>query len=270
MIDTYWSDHCRHTTFGTVLDDVQIEDDAVVAAAFDALSWPCATNWAGTRSPSASWTWAPSARKCAARRRRILTESGRVRGDQRLHREGEGGRATAKTRTGCTCSRTRRTTIPPRSSPSAARPPAWAAPSATPLPGAATCTRPCASPARPIPRCPCRETLPGQAAPAQAGHHGGRRLFAPTATRSAWPPAQVHELYHPGYVAKRMEIGAVVGATPGRPRAPRDARAGRRDRASGRPHRPRRHRRRHRLLQGAQASSPSRPAAPRCRRATRP
>ena len=25
---------------------------------------------------------------------------------------------------------------------------------------------------------------------------------------------QVAELYHPGYVAKRMEIGAVVGATP--------------------------------------------------------
>ena len=29
MIDTYWSDHCRHTTFGTVLDDVQIDDEAV-------------------------------------------------------------------------------------------------------------------------------------------------------------------------------------------------------------------------------------------------
>ena len=25
----YWSDHCRHTTFGTVLDDVQIEYEAV-------------------------------------------------------------------------------------------------------------------------------------------------------------------------------------------------------------------------------------------------
>lgn len=34
MIDTYWSDHCRHTTFGTILDEVQI-DDAVVQAAFD-------------------------------------------------------------------------------------------------------------------------------------------------------------------------------------------------------------------------------------------
>ncbi len=26
MIDTYWSDHCRHTTFGTVIDSVKFED----------------------------------------------------------------------------------------------------------------------------------------------------------------------------------------------------------------------------------------------------
>ena len=26
VIDTYWSDHCRHTTFSTVLEDVHIED----------------------------------------------------------------------------------------------------------------------------------------------------------------------------------------------------------------------------------------------------
>ncbi|MDL2323872.1 phosphoribosylformylglycinamidine synthase [Ruminococcaceae bacterium OttesenSCG-928-A16] len=29
MIDTYWSDHCRHTTFGTVLQKVDIEDEQV-------------------------------------------------------------------------------------------------------------------------------------------------------------------------------------------------------------------------------------------------
>ena len=34
VVDTYWSDHCRHTTFGTVLDEVAI-DDAVVQEAFD-------------------------------------------------------------------------------------------------------------------------------------------------------------------------------------------------------------------------------------------
>ena len=27
MIDTYWSDHCRHTTFGTVIDSVSFEDE---------------------------------------------------------------------------------------------------------------------------------------------------------------------------------------------------------------------------------------------------
>ena len=34
VIDTYWSDHCRHTTFGTELDEVTI-DDATVKAAFE-------------------------------------------------------------------------------------------------------------------------------------------------------------------------------------------------------------------------------------------
>ena len=34
VIDTYWSDHCRHTTFGTVLENIEI-DDSVVQAAFD-------------------------------------------------------------------------------------------------------------------------------------------------------------------------------------------------------------------------------------------
>jgi len=27
MIDTYWSDHCRHTTFGTIIDSVTFEDE---------------------------------------------------------------------------------------------------------------------------------------------------------------------------------------------------------------------------------------------------
>ncbi len=31
MIDTYWSDHCRHTTFGTIIDDVKFEDDLLQA-----------------------------------------------------------------------------------------------------------------------------------------------------------------------------------------------------------------------------------------------
>ena len=32
MIDTYWSDHCRHTTFLTVIDDVKFEDETLQKA----------------------------------------------------------------------------------------------------------------------------------------------------------------------------------------------------------------------------------------------
>ena len=27
VLDTYWSDHCRHTTFETIIDDVKIENE---------------------------------------------------------------------------------------------------------------------------------------------------------------------------------------------------------------------------------------------------
>ena len=32
VVDTYWSDHCRHTTFSTILSDVKIDDPAVAEA----------------------------------------------------------------------------------------------------------------------------------------------------------------------------------------------------------------------------------------------
>ena len=41
MLDTYWSDHCRHTTFLTALNGAEIQKPAVEAA-FTALSGACA------------------------------------------------------------------------------------------------------------------------------------------------------------------------------------------------------------------------------------
>ncbi|MBQ7129342.1 MAG: phosphoribosylformylglycinamidine synthase, partial [Clostridia bacterium] len=38
MIDTYWSDHCRHTTFLTVIDDVKFEDDLLQSAYDDYIA----------------------------------------------------------------------------------------------------------------------------------------------------------------------------------------------------------------------------------------
>ena len=38
MIDTYWSDHCRHTTFSTVIDDVRFEDELLQKAYDDYIA----------------------------------------------------------------------------------------------------------------------------------------------------------------------------------------------------------------------------------------
>ena len=38
MIDTYWSDHCRHTTFLTTIDEVKFEDDLLQRAYDDYLA----------------------------------------------------------------------------------------------------------------------------------------------------------------------------------------------------------------------------------------
>ena len=48
----------------------------------------------------------------------------------------------------------------------------------------------------------------------KAGTRRRRTDTVPTETRSAWLPDYVKEIYHPDYVAKRMEIGAVMGAAP--------------------------------------------------------
>jgi len=37
VIDTYWSDHCRHTTFSTIIEDIQIEDSAFLENAKQSL-----------------------------------------------------------------------------------------------------------------------------------------------------------------------------------------------------------------------------------------
>ncbi|MGN0601829.1 MAG: phosphoribosylformylglycinamidine synthase [Oscillospiraceae bacterium] len=38
MIDTYWSDHCRHTTFSTIIDNVDIKADYIAATYEDYLN----------------------------------------------------------------------------------------------------------------------------------------------------------------------------------------------------------------------------------------
>ena len=218
VIDTYWSDHCRHTTFGTQLENVQI-DDEVVKAAFDKYleirhelgrdAKPVCLMDMGTIG--AKWLKKQGILKNLDESEEINACTVKVKVDvdgedqdwlflfkNETHNHPDGDRAVR-----------RRGHLHRRRDPRPALRPQLR------LPGHARHRR--GRPAGPRLRDAAR-----QAARSASSSPPPRRATPPTATRSASPPAMVNELYHPGYVAKRMEIGAVVGAAPADQRAPRE------------------------------------------------
>ena len=179
MIDTYWSDHCRHTTFGTILDDVQI-DDAVVQAAFDRYM-ALREETGRTEKPRCLMDVATIGAK-ALKKRGILFKNETHNHPTEI--EPFGGAAT------CIGGAIR-----------------------DPLSGRSYVYQAMRVTGAGDPLVPVSETLPGKlpqrklVTTAAAGYSSyGNQIGLAT--------GQVDEIYHPGYVAKRMEIGAVVGATP--------------------------------------------------------
>ena len=156
MIDTYWSDHCRHTTFGTILDDVQI-DDAVVQEAFDRYM-AMRADLGRENKPRCMMDLATIGAK-ELKKQGIL---------KNLDESEEINACTVKIK--CDVNgkdedwlflfKTRPTTTRRRSSLSAALPPASAVRSATRCPAAATSIRPCASPAQATPSSPSVRPCP--------------------------------------------------------------------------------------------------------------
>lgn len=67
VIDTYWSDHCRHTTFNTHLTDVEFEDERV-RREFE--NYIALRESIGDKNPYASWIL-PALRQRHLKKRRI-------------------------------------------------------------------------------------------------------------------------------------------------------------------------------------------------------
>ncbi len=248
MIDTYWSDHCRHTTFGTVLDNVVVEDEAVQAAFEKYLEMrhelgrdekPVCLMDMGTIG--ARWLKARGILTGLDESEEINACTVKVKVD--VDGEEQDWLYLFKNET--------------HNHPTEIEPFGGAATCVggairDPLSGRSYVYQAMRVTGAADPLVPVSETLPGKlpqrklVTTAAAGYSSyGNQIGLAT--------GQVNELYHPGYAAKRMEIGAVVGATPAESRASRDARAGRRGGAAGRPHGPRRHRRRDGFVEGAQA-----------------
>ena len=209
MIDTYWSDHCRHTTFGTILDDVQI-DDEVVQAAFERYM-ALRTELGRENKPRCMMDMGTIGAK-ALKARGIL---------KNLDESEEINACTVKIK--CDVDgedqdwlflfKNETHNHPTEIEPFGGAATCIGGAIRDPLSGRSYVYQAMRVTGAGDPLVPVSETLEGKlpqrklVTTAAAGYSSyGNQIGLAT--------GQVNELYHPGYVAKRMEIGAVVGATP--------------------------------------------------------
>ena len=209
MIDTYWSDHCRHTTFGTILDDVQI-DDAVVQKAFDRYM-AMRADLGRENKPRCMMDLATIGAK-ELKKQGIL---------KNLDESDEINACTVKIK--CDVNgkdedwlflfKNETHNHPTEIEPFGGAATCIGGAIRDPLSGRSYVYQAMRVTGAGDPLKPVSETLPGKlpqrklVTTAAAGYSSyGNQIGLAT--------GQVDEIYHPGYVAKRMEIGAVVGATP--------------------------------------------------------
>ena len=208
VLDTYWSDHCRHTTFNTVIDEVKFEDTLLQKAYDDYLATREAL---GRTKPICLMDLGTIAAKA-------LKKAGKLR---KLDESEEINACTVKidvTVDGVTEPWLLLFKNETHNHPTEIEP----------FGGAATCiggairdplsgrsyvygamrVTGAADPLKPV-----SETIPGKlpqrklVTTAAAGYSSyGNQIGLATGI--------VDELYHPGYAAKRLEIGAVIAAAP--------------------------------------------------------
>ncbi len=208
VIDTYWSDHCRHTTFHTILEDVRFESPLL----------------------QKSWDNYLALREKLGRKKPIcLMDLGTIAASA-LKREGKlEGLDESDEINACTVKVN--ITVDGEEQP-------WLLlfknethnhpTEIEPFGGAATCIggairdplsgrayvygamrlTGAADPLQPL-----SETIPGKL-PQKKIVTGAAAGYSSYGNQIGLATGMVDELYHPGYAAKRMEIGAVVGAAP--------------------------------------------------------
>ncbi len=201
VIDTYWSDHCRHTTFTTAIDSVEIESDVIQRAfkeylavhnpAKDISLMDLGTIGAKIVKPT-NLDVSEEINACSIKITATIDghdEDWLVMFKNETHNhpteiEPFGGAAT------CLGGAIR--------DPLSGRSYVYQAMRVT---GAAN------------PNKKFAETLPGKL-PQKKIIRGAAQGYSSYGNQIGLATGQVHEIYHEGYLAKRMEIGAVIAAAP--------------------------------------------------------
>jgi len=213
VVDTYWSDHCRHTTFSTIIDEVKIEDDAVAEAykRYLAARVEVYGEEKAAKRPQTLMDIATIGAKTLKKRGMLpeLDESEEINAcsihvDAEVNGEVQDWLLMFKNET-----HNHPTEIEP-------------------FGGAATCIGGCIR--DPLsgrayvhqamrvtggadPRKPLNETIPGKL-PQRKICQTAAAGYSSYGNQIGLATGHVAEIYHDGYAAKRLECGAVVGAAP--------------------------------------------------------
>lgn len=210
LIDTYWSDHCRHTTFGTLLQNITVQDTQVQAAYQNYLALR-EELYPGRSKPQTLMDIATIGTKALKAKGLLpnLDESDEINACSIEITADNNGTPEPWLLLFKNETHNHPTEIEP-------------------FGGAATCIGgairdPLANrgyvfgamrvtgAANPL--APVSETLPGKL-PQRKLVTTAAAGYASYGNQIGLATGQVTELYHPGYMAKRMEVGAVVGAVP--------------------------------------------------------
>ena len=209
MIDTYWSDHCRHTTFGTELTKLDIEDAQVAEAYEEYLDMR--RELGREEKPICLMDMGTIGAK-------LLRARGVMDG---VDESEEVNACTIKTKVDVDGQeqdwlylfKNETHNHPTEIEPFGGAATCVGGAIRDPLSGRSYVYQAMRLTGAADPRTPVAETLPGKL-PQRKLVTTAAEGYSSYGNQIGLATGQVNELYHPGYAAKRMEIGAVVGATP--------------------------------------------------------
>jgi phosphoribosylformylglycinamidine synthase len=215
VLDTYWSDHCRHTTFLTQLERIDVERSAVSGAIEDALRayYEARGELYGneTKRPVSLMDMATIGAKLLRRRGQIpdLDVSEEINAcsvEVPVTVDG-------KTQQWLVEFKNETHNHPTEIEPFGGAATCLGGAIRDPLSGRAYVYQAMRVTGSGDPRTPFEKTLRGKL-PTRKITTGAANGYSSYGNQIGLATGQVTELYDPGYVAKRMEIGAVVGAVP--------------------------------------------------------
>ena len=211
MIDTYWSDHCRHTTFLTTIDKAEFEDEEVEAAWKDYLA--AREKLGRTRKPVNLMDIATIAAK-------LLRKEGKL---PDLDESEEINACTVKIKVTVDGKeedwlllfKNETHNHPTEIEPFGGAATCIGGAIRDPLSGRAYVYSAMRVTGAGDPLTPIEDTLPGKL-PQKKIVTTAAAGFSSYGNQIGLATGIVDEIYHSGYVAKRLEIGAVTGAAPAR------------------------------------------------------